>query len=1340
MKRTADSKQRSEVRGQTSEVRSRTSNQEFLSSDFCPPTSEKGVALIITLIMLAVITFMATTFLVLSRRERNAVTQTTDQTVARFTADTALEQAKFALMSGIFGTNDDGGNPLANLNNTADDQNFDLMVPTNYFNPFGFQTGIGSVTNVNYFYANGQPVNQSDFLINLTNLLYNPRPPVFVTNRFTGRMEFRYFLDLNRNGAFDPSGEITNIIRIGAGGFGPGGLGNVIGDPQWIGVLRFPDRPHSANNPFVSRWTYIVVPADKTLDVNYLHNQTRNTTSPLSASDGYVRNQGVGPWEINLAAFFADLNTNNWYRDNGQSPAYYQYNWPFGGAPNLGFAFDDARSLISYRYAGRYDSLQRANTIFGYAAAPLATDGIDEYSDGNFMGGTTPPIDTDNVNEYWAGSDNPRHYFTSQDFFDPAKTSPTFVSRLQSIGFQPDTYDRYTFYRMIAQLGTDSQPERKINLNYLNVDTNGNIVAGMETNLISWADPAIGAGGISVNGREIVPPNGPPGALLFFKSAAAAMFEKMDLHEDGLPFRPLITVTNIPIWPTNYYTPAVHRILQLAANIFEATTNSPYPCIYRPLFSADNNHSNVWISGYELVNGPDMAPTPPLVINQAALDINDSVVRNAIDVAPLQSQRNLYGVPWVIGARKGFPNLNEIGMQSICQMTRKVQVTRPLTRSSWNGYSAKQMFIIGVSNTIGVEFWNSYNKNYVPRFGSLTVKVEGTTSVALTNDLSYASPAFTFNLAGTITTNLWGGTGMVPAGPGTSRKPAVSSFIVPLLTNLVVVPDSYAVANRLFPVSQFDGNTFWLSIPQNNLALPNWWVNLTNNVRCIVMDGGRVIDYAQFSHLEAPRNLTLEAQTYLNQSPVDVWGTNTTSAYWGNIPEGILRQIMISVGTPPTPGSTDWANNGLDATTRSNAIAYFFGFMFNPTITSNSTQVPFSPTAKMSLSTRWQANDPLVHYLAEDLTDLSKTNLDIVRPPNSRSFPLLYTNLWKLTERYAPWGGAPLKPDAADPNNFNTAVKDPLVRTSDEWDFPTNKFPNVGWLGRVHRGTPWQTMYMKSADETGNNAPGGIYNWRLWASDTAVWPPGSTNAIFDAVNTSPINDRKFFDIFTASPNENATRARLSVNQTNLAAWSAILTGVLTLTNDPATASASPFVISPAGADPSSAMFQIWTNINGARANTNPAVGPVFANHQFQDLGDFLATPFLSDEFPMFVKNWTDGGGNQIGLQSLAAGGITDEVMERIPQQILGLLTVSHSPRFVVYSYGQALRPAPSSVITAGPFNGVCTNYQVTAETATRAVVRVVGSPNPRYTTRRDRFGNQYPPQIVVEQFNVLPPD
>jgi hypothetical protein len=55
--------------------------------------------------------------------------------------------------------------------------------------------------------------------------------------------------------------------------------------------------------------------------------------------------------------------------------------------------------------------------------------------------------------------------------------------------------------------------------------------------------------------------------------------------------------------------------------------------------------------------------------------------------------------------------------------------------------------------------------------------------------------------------------------------------------------------------------------------------------------------------------------------------------------------------------------------------------------------------------------------------------------------------------------------------------------------------------------------------------------------------------------------------------------------------------------------------------------------------------------------------------------------------------------------------------------------------------GLCTNYQVTAETAMRAVVRVEGTSDPQYVSgRTDPLGRSYPPRVVVESYNVLPPD
>src|SRR5262249_40477476 len=110
-------------------------------------------------------------------------------------------------------------------------------------------------------------------------------------------------------------------------------------------------------------------------------------------------------------------------------------------------------------------------------------------------------------------------------------------------------------------------------------------------------------------------------------------------------------------------------------------------------------------------------------------------------------------------------------------------------------------------------------------------------------------------------------------------------------------------------------------------------------------------------------------------------------------------------------------------------------------------------------------------------------------------------------------------------------------------------------------------------------------------------------------------------------------------------------------------------------------------------------------------GDILAAPELTVASPYLSGN---------------TNLMNDAVYERIPQQILGLLRAGDQPRFVIYSYGQALKPAPHSIIQSGLYLGLCTNYQITAEAATRAVVRIDGAPNN--------------PHAIIENFNVLPPD
>ena len=61
-------------------------------------SARRGVALVITLIMLAVVTVTAVAFLTVARRERAAVAAAGDQADARIAADAALTRARAWLM------------------------------------------------------------------------------------------------------------------------------------------------------------------------------------------------------------------------------------------------------------------------------------------------------------------------------------------------------------------------------------------------------------------------------------------------------------------------------------------------------------------------------------------------------------------------------------------------------------------------------------------------------------------------------------------------------------------------------------------------------------------------------------------------------------------------------------------------------------------------------------------------------------------------------------------------------------------------------------------------------------------------------------------------------------------------------------------------------------------------------------------------------------------------------------------------------------------------------------------------------------------------------------------
>ncbi|MGD0253057.1 MAG: hypothetical protein ABSC01_10225, partial [Verrucomicrobiota bacterium] len=1122
--------------------------------------SKEGVALIITLILLSVTLIMAVAFLAISRRERNAVTTTTDTASARLAAEAAFANAEAQIVANIFATT-----------NVAA-YNFGLLVSTNYINGVGFQTGSANPTNVNYNDPSGNPIAGNNLIQNIANLFYLPRAPVYLSNLVTHAVENRFYLDLNRNGVDDPNGYLPVIANNGdflhPDGTEDNNPVNVVtnfqvGDPEWIGVLDHPDAPHGPNNLFVARYAFIAVPVGNTLDINAIHNQvfdegtapspgTIITVNPgASIRDRFFRNEGVGSWEINLAAFLADLNTNEWGQIVGSGPGapvgsdlYYQYNEPFGNA-NQGLAFDDARALLAYRYANNYNSLASVDSLFGVAGLghiAFLYDNIDGYSDGILQTGFQLPADNDNPQLPWAGADNTNQFFTAEGLFNTNETEigatlPGFTDRLLAAGTNTfggtnnSTYDRYTFYRMLGELGSDSAPESgKINLNYSNavvqtdlngIVTNIVIVPGAETNFVPWAATNFFTAAANqmlrlytTNWFQANPSNylfayyGITNNYFYYNGFSNVVNDPTGLGMTNLPFFgmtnqiPAFGITNIPVLINGnfVYSPAVNRLLQLAANIYDSTTNryydtllppTPLPSVFRPIYNVAlvRNFNgalvtNVSICGFSEVISAYEADQPLSVPWNLA---NPAVFANlGLGIHSGVSAINVFGVPMIIGAKKGFPNFNEFYMESAFRLTRKLQVTRTYTNETINlnpnNFQYYEMFNLSLSNHFGVECWNSYRSNYTR---PIDIYVTNFLVMTLTNDENNFS--YTTNLiAGTylwfpnITNAVWPGyTNIYPY-----CKLAPGSFQIPLQTNFAAAPVSMYRFNGGAPYLTNNLNLpFETSVPvfsgvNTTLPQPHWELIMTNNLQVAMVDHttGRLIDYVQLSGPNSIRDLTDEILSY------------DTNGFWDptldakGFPAGVSRQLTDSeqyipgLWGNPAPGSPAWTQvydslNGLVIFLNGPGMMLSPpGYVINPTVmgkalTTNATEVAYEPPALVVQDIDWQVNDPLVHYMAGDLVNPA-TSTFISSPftwDNNYTYADNFVTksgfqwntlnwpgyLGQLDQRYQPWGGNP----STGVGTNMLAVKDPLVTCSDDWNFPMNKFPTVGWLGRVHRGT-----------------------------------------------------------------------------------------------------------------------------------------------------------------------------------------------------------------------------------------------------------------------------------------------
>ena len=483
--------------------------------------------------------------------------------------------------------------------------------------------------------------------------------------------------------------------------------------------------------------------------------------------------------------------------------------------------------------------------------------------------------------------------------------------------------------------------------------------------------------------------------------------------------------------------------------------------------------------------------------------------------------------------------------------------------------------------------------------------------------------------------------------------------------------------------------------------VPHWYLQMKKRVLFVLVDttADRIVDYVNLASDDAPVDVTgalgsdspkFGRTNYLADGNIgSMWLTNRSpdpslSSDCRLPTYGTLNQINVGLGiitanlpwvSQVPPVQDPWAAIDFFRTNllHTNAIYGTSG----PLYLTNHFYAPYVPSRTNYIYNWWQAKDPLVHYTVSDLT--VNTNRNFLSP-TARAYgdiggldpaylgqtPPVYVLVGSqvpINYRSEPWG---CHPGGGRPSTtaYELAVKDPLVACPDDWDFPTGQSLDVSWLGRVHRGTPWQTIYLKSA---GIDFP----TWRSWSGNLLVetnWgqidphllPLG--NAIADAALSFPPNDWRLAGLLAWLFSTESPQDLLSVNDPSLPAWCGVMDGITVLTNtvteDQLVALYPPqFSTMPIESNsPQASMIA-----EGIAANRSAQPG-----HYFRQLGDILAVPeltvgrpYLTNAYWAEVSPFLNLGSyldpDSISLTIQQTKGINDAAYEAIPAQLLARL-------------------------------------------------------------------------------------
>ena len=300
---------------------------------------DRGVVLVVTLIMLAMITFLVVAFVGFARFERASVIAAMERTQSRFDAISNTGDVAEDVLR-LMRANKEGGMFVSGRQVNA------LDVPL-----FRDTTGDGLHDQLSAFLDINTSTNSVGVLVGKSVKVVSPQSSHFgktgVVTQVGGRGASLMMV------VEEPVNEtiVVSISDVAGIRYQPLGTNNItgelqLGDPHWIGMLENPGSPHGPKNHFIGRRAFIATPLSEGLNISINFNSYKGTNS----LNGFMRRQGA-PDQVNLAAALAAIDPRFFRYDRYSSTGFSSPNsspsaFLFSGAlRHLGYGVDDIIQL-----------------------------------------------------------------------------------------------------------------------------------------------------------------------------------------------------------------------------------------------------------------------------------------------------------------------------------------------------------------------------------------------------------------------------------------------------------------------------------------------------------------------------------------------------------------------------------------------------------------------------------------------------------------------------------------------------------------------------------------------------------------------------------------------------------------------------------------------------------------------------------------------------------------------------------------------------------------------------------------------------------------------------------